>query len=561
MKRFSNSIILKVCGILALSLILTIVATIVAIMPNVREEVVSITHDYMRDLAKYTGYHLEDLTRESSDTLDADTYKSIFKGVKVHNKDSSYIYVVDYNGTILYHPDESKIGQAVENLVTKDLVEAINASSSISVSDIIDYEYKGVLKYAAYYNSIETENIIIVTSDKSDILAPTIELEIKAIITSAVSCLVWLCLGGVILYLLVSPVKLLNFELNKLSELDLKDTDSLDKVAKKGDELGGIGISILNLRKSLREVLTVLKDESDSLNSEALSLYDSTNTAIETIQQVGIAINDIATSTNSQAEDTQEASDEVIKMGNLITETTNEVNSLKEKSSRMSEANDNTLKVLDNLNKNNEKTRASIKSIESEILKTNKSVNDIQQAVDIISGIANKTNLLSLNASIEAARAGTAGRGFAVVATEIKQLAEQSKESALVISNIIEKLISESAKTVEEMERVQLAIDTQSNDVKSANDAFDILRNEINSSLDNINSISQISNQLDKGRLNLVNLVHTLSGLAEENAASTEETSASAIEIENMAQNILESTNELKNVSTALNTTINRFKV
>lgn len=561
MKKFSSSIILKACGILALSLILTIVATIVAIMPNVREEVVSITHDYMKDLAKYTGYHLEDLTRKSSDGLDVDSYKDIFKGVKVHNKDSSYIYVVDYNGTILYHPDESKIGQGVENLVARNLVADINANKSVSVSDIIDYEYKGVLKYAAYYNSTKTENIIIVTSDRSDILAPTVKLETNAIITSAISCLVCLCLGGLVLYLLVSPVKLLNSELNKLSELDLKDTDSLDKVAKKADELGGIGISILNLRKSLREVLTVLKDESDSLNSEALSLYDSTNTAIETIQQVGIAINDIATSTNSQAEDTQEANDEVIKMGNLITETTNEVNSLKEKSIRMSEANDNTLKVIDNLNKNNEKTRASIKSIEAEILKTNKSVNDIQQAVDIISGIANKTNLLSLNASIEAARAGTAGRGFAVVATEIKQLAEQSKESALVISNIIEKLISESAKTVEEMEGVQIAIDTQSNDVKSANDAFGILRNEINSSLDNINSISHISNQLDKGRLNLVNLVHTLSSIAEENAASTEETSASAIEVENMTQNILESTNELKNVSIALNTTINKFKV
>jgi methyl-accepting chemotaxis protein len=84
---------------------------------------------------------------------------------------------------------------------------------------------------------------------------------------------------------------------------------------------------------------------------------------------------------------------------------------------------------------------------------------------------------------------------------------------------------------------------------------------EINSSLDNINSISHISNQLDKGRLNLVNLVHTLSSIAEENAASTEETSASAIEVENMTQNILESTNELKNVSIALNTTINKFKV
>lgn len=113
-------------------------------------------------------------------------------------------------------------------------------------------------------------------------------------------------------------------------------------------------------------------------------------------------------------------------MGNMIEETNNEIEDLRNSARAMRSAGENAMKILDELNKINQQTKDAISVIYEQTNTTNTSAMKIKEATDIITDIAEETNLLSLNASIEAARAGEQGRGFAVVASQIQKLAEQS---------------------------------------------------------------------------------------------------------------------------------------
>ena len=192
---------------------------------------------------------------------------------------------------------------------------------------------------------------------------------------------------------------------------------------------------------------------------------------------------------------------------------------------------------------------------------TNDSVRKIQEAVSIIASIADETSLLSLNASIEAARAGEQGRGFAVVATQIKKLAEQSNESASQINEIITSLIQDSQAAVEIMEEVQQNVSVQSNHMANTLNAFDELRSRIQKSLTGINNISTKAEEMDHARANVVDLVMNLSAIAQESAASTQQTSASMTVMNDDMLEIADFSRSLAQMASSIDEKIAEFKM
>ena len=229
--------------------------------------------------------------------------------------------------------------------------------------------------------------------------------------------------------------------------------------------------------------------------------------------------------------------------------------------SDMKEATEQARNILSELNDVNQKAEEYIDIIAKQTNTTNESALKINDATKLITSIAEETNLLSLNASIEAARAGEQGRGFAVVAAEIQKLAEQSNESAKHMEEIIQELIVDSERAVETMFDVKEIIRAQSEHVEQTDVAFNNITDGVNNSIEAINHISEKSKKLDEARIGVVDVVQNLTAIAEENAAGSQETSASVTEVTAIVDDISDKSESLKKIASELDESMNIFTV
>ena len=199
--------------------------------------------------------------------------------------------------------------------------------------------------------------------------------------------------------------------------------------------------------------------------------------------------------------------------------------------------------------------------ISKQIYATNESANKISEAAEIITDIASQTNLLSLNASIEAARAGDQGRGFAVVADQIRSLAEQSGSSAQHITAIIGELIKDSEQTVKVMQEVQAIVNEQREKLEETKRQFANVANGIEQSRTETNGIKSQTEICDTARITVVDVISNLSAISEENAASSEETTASMAELSSTIGALADSAEQLQRISSVLEEEMKFFKL
>lgn len=248
-------------------------------------------------------------------------------------------------------------------------------------------------------------------------------------------------------------------------------------------------------------------------------------------------------------------------IGDMISETEQEVKELSETAEQMQDSSVTAYDTLLGLDTINKRAKDSIQIIYEQTNTTNESALKIREATALITSIAEETNLLSLNASIEAARAGEAGRGFAVVASQIQKLAEQSNESAQKIDQIIHALIENSDNAVQTMDNVKQIMDEQIENVNKTTEAFSLVQDGIKNSIRAVDSISNKMDKLDRARVNVIGIVQNLTAIAEENAASTQESNSSVIEISNHIQSIASDSNIVKDIAEALDTDMKKFQI
>jgi len=279
---------------------------------------------------------------------------------------------------------------------------------------------------------------------------------------------------------------------------------------------------------------------------------------METVER---AVNDISRGAMAQAEETTEANDHVMVMGRHIQDTVDHVNQLNEHAAVMRESGEEALVVLEELRSTNNQTRDAIKMIHNQTNTTNLSAQKIREATNIITDIAEETNLLSLNASIEAARAGEQGKGFAVVAAQIQKLAEQSDRSAKEIQSIIVALLNDSNKAVETMNDVTDIIAKQSEKVEISKNKVDSVNDGIRTFTDGIIEIRERSMKLDHERTRIVDAVQSLTAIAQQNAASTQETSASTEELTGTMRDVADAVETLQKISETLTKEVEIFKL
>ena len=558
--NFFSSIKSKISLLLTGSIFLSIVLSISLILPSVSKNTKTLVQNYMMDMTSAYGHILDQNVAISIMYLHADRLETLLGNRGIEGMDSSYFYVVAPDGTTLYHPTKEKIGTPVENDFVKGLLTDLAEGKTVKPS-LEQYTYKGVEKYASYYVTGDNSAILILTVDEKEVMETVNSAFITAIIAGTVIILLLGFSGYLITAKLTHPFLQITTIINDLSEMDLREDSKTRKICRRKDEAGSMAKAVIALRESLTTVIADIQHQSALLYETSAQLTGSASTTSSTVQNVEQAVSEIATGATSQAQETQKATEDIVLMGTMVEDTNSQVSALHHAADSIRVSSDTANQTLQELDSINQKAIDSINVIYKQTHTTNESALKIKEATTLISSIADETNLLSLNASIEAARAGESGRGFAVVAAQIQKLAEQSNDSAQQIDTIIGTLLDDSEKAVKTMEEVKTIMEQQSENVSKAGTVFAQVETGITDSIAGIAQIADRTNKLNSTRNGVVDVVQNLTAIAQENAASTEETSAAVIEVANVMEEISQHALELQEIASTLEKNIQIFKV
>ena len=401
-------------------------------------------------------------------------------------------------------------------------------------------------EYAEYKNT-ELQNEI----------KKTLSLSVVVAVIATVLCVIY---GVTTALKIAKATNNIKDTISKLSQGDLT-TDVDEKILKRGDEIGDMARGTDGFIKTLREIVGRIQKSATSVLSSGDDLESMASQSSQTADDIAHAVDDVSKGAVSQAEDIENATMRVNEMGTIIETIVDNVAALNGTSADMQDAGNQAAAIMQELSESNNKTVEAVMGVARNVEATDESVQKIQDAVQLISNVASQTNLLSLNASIEAARAGEAGRGFAVVASEIQTLSEESNSSAQRISEIVKGLSDDSKASMSMMEEVKRRLSEQSEKLEQTMQTFQNVTGGIVTSREGAQNINEEAQDCDRSRNGVVDIISNLSAISEENAASTQQTTASMQELNATIALLAESAKNLKGLAEGMNEACEFFKL
>lgn len=314
------------------------------------------------------------------------------------------------------------------------------------------------------------------------------------------------------------------------------------------------------LKEKLNDIVSGVNEHVLNLQQDTASLKERADFCNDGSKQISQAMEELSVTAVTLAENVQDVNAKSLEMGNSITDINGDVQVLSDNSNHMDKANEDAAKSIETVLDSSNRSSAIVEKITNQIEETNQAISSINEAVDLIMDITGQTSLLSLNASIEAARAGQAGRGFAVVADEIKKLSEQSAQGADAIKQVADNIFEKSNESVALVNEVKELIGKEQEDISVTKESFEILSKTINDNLVAVSRISEKTKQLDTIKQAIIGNINDLSAISEENAASNQEVSANITNIAESIDEMNTATGHVRQISGKLAELMEYFK-
>ncbi len=460
-------------------------------------------------------------------------------GIENFSKDGFYNYVIDNKGTIVYHPNEELVNTSVDIQVINETLR-----DPSDINGTLKYNYGGKEKLVAYSKIEDLGWLTVSGGNVEEVLAPVKKVSSTITIISIVIGVIGM---GIMIFVsskLLKPIKELRNNSKNIAQGDLR--------------------SKINNIKSEDEIGELAKDFNAMVDNLSL-LIGNVSVAMEKIAasnaEIKNSMEEISRDTSQQASDVQVTSEKTKNLGNKIERLNSNNKVMSDKSKNVINAIENSDSKIKFLKNSNEQTMKGFKEVQQTVGELIDEMKNISDIVITINNISEQTNLLSLNASIEAARVGEMGKGFAVVANEIQKLSEQTKGATKNIASIIggidtlvEKTKKSFTETYEQSEAqigAYLEMDNSIADMKTALDSMIDITKLINNEIIDI----------EKNKNEVIEATSGIAVVSQEIAALSEEVTASSEEQIQAFDTVTQSSEELVALSQNLKDTIDMFKV
>ena len=546
----------KIIAMVILAIVTSNVICMVFILESSKKQITDSTKHTMIDVINTTSKIVEnEISNVDAEDLDYDEYAKSLSDVKLEGMDSSYVYVVKNDGTMLYHPTKEKVGQPVENAVIKGVVQQLQDGTKPDTA-VVEYVFDGTTKYSAY-TILNNENILVLTADESEALAGITVVTGGAIGISTVVVLLAIIICFILGRRLMRPLVKVSTIIEEIANGDINADFGM--VKETNDEIGLIIEKMKELTQSLGSIVGKIRNSSDTMSANSYELNDTSSQTLAANNEISKAVEDVAEGSTGMAASISKINENLLEMSNETKDINESVNEIRNQTTAVQDSskimNDKIKSMQDSSHKMDEGISAISKRIET----VNTTVDKVSNIVSVIEEISSETNLLSLNASIEAARAGDAGKGFAVVAQEIRVLSDNTNTELENIKQIISSLVEECRYCVQASGTIVEDNAKQKEEIKAVLDEFGSLDEQIQKTAEKADEIEELVTAMIELNDDITKSSNSLTDVSAANAAATEEMNANIEELNAMMNGVSEMAGHMNDESDGLKEALSFF--